>query len=820
MIMSGFIQDVRFGLRLIRSHLPLAVTAMLTLGLGIAVVTTVFGWIDSLFLRPIPGAAAPHELVSLEEVSTAGQYTSCPHPDYRDYQKGVNLLSGLAAWHLLPFTIGKDQDAQRIYGQVVSSNFFSVLGVNTVMGRTFTADEDRDIPAAFPYAVISERLWRSRFHSDPAVLGQPVPVNGRQITIVGIAPADFYGTVTGLSLDIWVHFSMIHEVGGAGSWQGNDRNAKPFVLIGRLRTGATTDQARAQVESVARRLAVEYPETHSGVSATLLPLWKSHSGAQAILLSPVRILVAVVVLVLLIACSNVANLLLAQTVSRQREFAIRLSLGVGRARLLRQVLIESLLLALGGTVTGLVLMNWMGKGLGFLLPETGLPLRGFIQAEFSARVVLFAVATCVVSASLTGIVPALHSARTDVIGVLKDGGRSATGGPGARRARSLLVIAEVALASLALSVAAIFTRSFHNVSNVKPGFDPDGVYVAALYLSSAGYNAEQEKRFCRTLRQRLEGAGGIEAASYAIHVPMMGSGDESVRIEGYIPNPGESMLINRYNVGPGFFRLLHIPLISGREFTERDDADALPVLVVNESFARRFFGRSNPIGRKARVALGEELFTIVGVVKDCRLDGPVENPRPYFFAPFQQMFASGHEIYFYFRTSGKPADALGVFRREVAALDSTGSLYRLHSLAGYLSRALYAHFVAAGLVGVLGALSLILSAVGLYSVMSYAVAERTHEIGIRMALGAGRANVLGMVLGDGMVLAFAGILLGAMGAAAATRVVASMLVGVSSADPISFAAAALFLSLVALMASYFPARRAASVSPMVAISER
>jgi predicted permease len=613
---------------------------------------------------------------------------------------------------------------------------------------------------------------------------------------------------------------MIHEVGGAGSWQANDRNARPFMLIGRLRTGATIDQARAQVESVAHRLALEYPATHSGVSATLLPLWKSHSGAQAILLSPVRILMAVAVLVLLIACLNVANLLLAQTVLRQRDFAIRLSLGAERARLLRQVLIESLLLALGGTAAGLVLMSWMGQGLGFLLPETELPLRGFTHAEFNAHVVLFAAAACIVSASLAGIVPALHSGRTDVTGVLKEGGRSATSGPGAKRARSLLIIVEVALASLALIAAAIFARSFHNVSTVKPGFDADDVYVAALYLSSAGYNTEQERRFCLTLFQRLAGAGGIEAASYANHVPMMGSGDESVNIEGYTPDPGESMLINRYNVGPGFFRILHIPLISGREFTERDAPDAPPVLVVNESFARRFFGGGNPIGRKVRIALRQEPSTIVGVAKDCTLDGPVENPRPYYFAPFQQMFASGHENYFYIRTSGNPADALDVFRREVAALDSTRSLYRLHSLAEYLSGALYAHFVAAGLMAVLGALALALSAVGLYSVMTYAVAERTHEIGIRMALGARRTDVLGMVLRDGMILTFGGILLGAMGAAAAMRIVASILVGVSSADPVSFAGAALFLSLVALMASYLPARRAASVSPMVAISER
>ncbi|MCW5981825.1 MAG: ABC transporter permease [Bryobacteraceae bacterium] len=814
---AGLSQDLRSGLRFLRGDPYVALVAIFTLGLGIAVTTTVFGWVDNVLLLPIPGAASAGRLVALEEVPSTGQTRACAYPDFRDFQKGANLLSGLAAWHLLDFTIGAGPDAQRVYGQVVSANFFSVLGVNAVSGRTFTIPEDRDEPAGYPYAVISERLWRSRFGADPGILGAAVRINGRAITIVGVAPAEFQGTVTGLRLDLWVHLSMIHEVGGAGDWPVSDRNAKPLALIGRLRPGTTLAQANAQVQAVARRIAEEYPATHAGASAVLLPLWRSHGGAQATLLAPLSILLAFSVLVLLIACANVANLLLAQAVSRQSEFGMRRAMGAGRWRLLRQALVESAILTIPAVAAGLLLTLWLGSALSLLLPPTDLPLAGFVSAELNGRLLAFASAACAFTAFLSGIAPALYASRADFTVTLRAGSRGATAASRPHRARTLLVVTEVALASVALIAAGVFLRSFRNASAVRLGFDPENVLVARLYLASAGYSAAREQMFCRALRQRLENEPAIEAASYAIEVPLAQTGDETIKVEGYLPRQGESLVIPRNNVGPDYFRLLRIPLIAGREFTERDDRRAPPVAIVNETFARRFFPGADPIGRRLRVALDESWFTIVGVAADSKYAGVTEAPRPYFYAPFQQMFASGHDNYFYVRASGSPAGALEALRRAIGAIDGAAGLYRAQPLTESIRAALYGRFIAATLVSALGALAMLLAAMGLYSVMAYAVSERRQEIGIRMALGAKPADVLASVLCRAMTLAGAGVLVGTAAALACLQLVSGMLVGISPTDPAALGGAGLLLGVVALAAAYAPARRATRIAPIAAL---
>ena len=815
---SGLLHDLRSGLRLLYNDLYLAAVAVLTLGLAIAVNTTVFSWVDSVLLRPIPGAAAADRLVALEKVSSSGEMqAACAYPDFRDFQKGADLLSGLAAWHLAAFTIGTDQNAQRVYGQIVSANFFALLGVKPVAGRAFTPDEDRDSQAAYPYAVISHRLWRSRFHEDRGVLGKVERVNGHPVTIVGVAPPEFRGTVTGLALDLWVHLSMIHEAGGVGSWPVNNRNAKPLALLGRLGPGVTAEQAAAQVRALAYRMAAAYPATHAGTSATVVPLWRSHAGVQAMLRSPLRILLAFSGVVLLIACANVANLLLARSVSRRKEFGMRLALGAARWRLLRQVLIESAMLAVPGVAAGLLLTLWLGRVLALLLPPTDLPLAGFVDAEINGRMLAFASAACAFAALLSGITPALYSSRADVAGALLDRSRGTTAGGRAHRARGWLVVAEVALASVALIGAGLFARSFQKVSHIPLGFDPGQVQVARLFLASAGYSAGQERQFCRTLRLRLEGEHGVEAASYGIEIPLAQAGDETVQIEGYLARPGESMVIPRNNVGPDFFRLLRIPLVAGREFTDRDDEKAPPVVIVNEAFVRRFFPGADPIGRKLRIALGARLFTIVGVVKDTRYASPVEEPRPYFYAPFQQMFASGHENYFFIRTRGNPADALSALRRAIGGLDPTAGLYEVQPLTEDIRGALYAHYIAAALMSALGLLAMLLAAVGLYSLMAYAVSERRQEIGIRMALGASPSNVVGAVLRRAMALVAAGLLVGGAAALGVARMARSMLVGIGAADPPAFAGAAVLLALVGLVAGYIPARRATRVAPMSAL---
>jgi predicted permease len=815
--MQGLFQDLRVGLRILRKSPAQMAAAVVTLALGIAAVTTVFGWVDAVLLRPLPGTLAPNELVAIEEISPDGQALSCAHPDFRDFQRDADLLSGLSASHLSVFTAGTGEGARRVFGQIVSANFFAVLGVKPVIGRVFSPDEDRDIPGAYPYAVISDRMWRSRFGADPRIIGRPLRINGRQLTVIGVAPPDFQGSVTGLALDIWVPLSLIHEMGGVGGWPVTDRNAKPYSLIGRLKPGTKIEQAAAQIRTIARRMAAAHPATHAGVSATALPVWKAHSGVQAVLLWPLRILAAVSLLVLLIASANVANLLLARSVSREREYGVRLALGASRYRLLRQALAEALLLAAAGTAAGMLLTQWMGESLKLLLPPTELPLTGFVSAELNGPVVAFAALVCGATALLSGVVPGLHSARSDLAGVLNEGGKTAAPGRRSHRARKALVTGEVALASLALIVAGLFGKSFQNISAIHPGLDANNVHVAQLYLAAAGYTADREKQFCRSLVQKLQNVHGIESATYMIELPLLEGGNEAIQVEGYQPRAGESTIVDRNNVGPGYFRLLRIPLLAGREFDERDEAGSPRVLVVNQEFARRFFGDADPIGRRVRIALGRDWATIVGVVKDSKHGNPAKPVQPFFYAPFQQMFASGHGNYFLIRASGNPADALSAFRREAAALDPTGGLYRLQPLTDFLQAALYAHKVAAVMMGVLGALALLLAAVGAYGVLAYSTSERTQEIGIRMALGANPHDVFRMVLWEGLGMTITGIAIGALAALAVSRLVTSMMVGVGTADPVAFGGAAFLLCAIALLASYLPARRAIGIGPMQAL---
>ena len=787
-----------------------------TLGLGIAVNTTVFSWVDGVLLRPIPGATEPGQLAVLEEVPTNGQTEACAYPDYRDFQKQVDLFSGLAAWHFQTFMVGEGAGARRVYGQVVSANFFAVLGVKPVAGRVFTYNEDRDEQAAYPLAVISQRLWKAQFGGDQKVLGSVVRVNGHPLTIVGVAGPEFAGSIPGLALDVWVHLSMIHEMGGVGNWPVRNRNAKPLVLIGRLRPGVTAAEASAQAETVARRIAAMYPDTHEGTSAKVVPVWESRAGAQSMLRDPLRILMAVSCLVLLIACANVANLLLARAVARRREYAVRLAIGAGPMRVVREVMAGSVVLALPGLAAGLVIAMWMAQTLVRLMPPSDLPLDRLASTELNGHILLFASAVAVACSLLAGLVPALHVSRTDINVSLQDRGRGTTAGKHSLRARDMLVMLQVALATMGVVGAGLCARSFRKVSAVDPGFDPAGVQKADLYLASAGYSAEQERLFCRRLKQKLVGMPGLEAASYGIETPLMQGGDEAVEVEGYTPGRGESMVIARNDVGPDYFRVMRIPLLDGRDFTERDDMQAPPVAIVNEAFVQRYFGGADPIGRKMRIALGR-WATIVGVAKNSKYAGLLEQPRPYYYAPFQQYFWSGHNNYFFVRSSGNPADAAKQLRRAIAEMEPTAGIAHVQPLQASVDAALYAKSIAARLMTALGMLSLLLAAVGLYSVLSYAVNERIPEIGIRVAMGAAPGKAAGMVMGHVAGIAGPGMALGAALGVGAAGLARGMLAGVSPSDPVALGGAVILLSVVAAVAGLAPALRATRVSPAEAL---
>jgi predicted permease len=810
-------QDVRYGIRVLRKSPGFALVAALTLALGIAANTTVFSWIDGVLLNPLPGVAEGNRLVAFETILQNGEYHNTSYRDYQDYAGNLKLVSGITVWTQSLFSVGASDNPDRIWGELVSGNYFAVLGVKPALGRVFLPEEYGDTLGAYPVAIISDRLWRRRFRSDPRAIGISLRVNQHELTIVGVAPPEFRGGSSGLAFDIWVPVNMAHELKTTDQFMLSSRTWRGLFAIARLSPGASIEQARAEVAVTARNLAAAYPLTNQGIGATILPLSESPTGAQTLMRRPLQILMAVCAVLFLIVCANVANLLLARSVARQKEFSIRLALGSGRGRLTRQLLTETLLLAGAGTLVGLPIAVWMGKSLSWLLPATHLPTG--LDPRLSGRILGFSILACVAAALISGVAPALLSGFASLSEGLKEGGRSGGSGARSHRMRGMLVISEIALATVALVGAGIFMRSFENASRRDPGFDSANVLLAQFYLT--GHTREQALQFCFRLRERLASTTGISSVTYADTAPLGFKGDagHDIEVDGYVPRASEKMNYSRTLVAPGYFTLMRIPLLEGRDFTDTDDEQGLPVMIVNETFAHRFFAGSNPIGRKVRVSAGT-VFTVVGTAKDIKYRTLVEAPQPYFYMPIRQRFREGLDVHFFLRTAGDPSEVISTVRREAAVIDSTAAGFEATPLSEYITASLYPQKVAAKLLSVLGLTSLLLAAVGLYSVVTYAVSQRTHEIGIRMALGAQPGDVVGMVVRQGMLLTGAGLAAGIAVALLATRLVASMLVSVSAADPATYAAAALLLGSVALLASYVPARRAARVDPMAALRDQ
>jgi predicted permease len=608
---------------------------------------------------------------------------------------------------------------------------------------------------------------------------------------------------------------MYGELTGAGSWYLQDRKTRMFFALARLKPGVTVQRARAELQSLAQRLAESHAGTNRGISVTLVPLWQSSFGVQKTLLAPLGILMGVCCLVLLIACANVANLLLARATARAREFAVRLALGAARSRLVRQLLAETLLLALAGSVLGLACAGAMRGSLKWLLPATSVP--AVLEPSLDWRVLAFTEALALAAALVAGLAPALHAARLSVQEGLNEGGRSGTAGARSHRLRGALVVAEVALAAVALAGAGLFLKSFELAKTIHPGFDPRNVTIAELHLSTAGYKAEQAAVFCRRLRQQLEAGPGVQAVTYADTVPLgfhYGAW-EDLQIQGYVPGPSENMKIFRNLVAPGYFDLMRIPLVEGRDFTEHDEYKSLPVMIVNREFLRRFLPNQNPIGRQ--VNGWGRWFTIVGVAQDSKYHTLTESPQPYFYIPIRQVFRPEMGVTFHVRTAGAPEAAAGLIRQAVQSIDPNVAMFDVMPMTESMQASLFGQKVAASLLSVLGAIALLLAAVGLYGVMAYSIAQRTQEIGIRMALGARPRGVIWLAVRGGMVFALAGLAAGLAAAAVLARLASAALIAVSPADPLVYAATAAFLAAVSVLASWIPALRAARVDPAVCL---
>jgi predicted permease len=815
--MRNLLQDVRFGLRVLWSSPGFAAVAALTLGLGIACTTTVFSWVDGVLLHPYTGTERSDDLAGLEMITSAAPNggTSVSWPDYRDYRDRMKAFSGLAVHRQCAFSLGDERSARLAWGELVSGNYFDVMGVKPQVGRVFTREENADSLGAYPVVVISARMWRSYFHSDPAIAGKTVKVNRHALTIVGVVPAAFRGSSSVMQYDLWIPATMGAGLGSMPASTFADRGDRSwFSSIGRLRPGVSIPQARAEAATLSASLAAANPKTNRLTRATVLPSWEEHNGVNEYLRAPLTILLAVSFVVLMIVCVNVANLLLARSVGRQREFGIRFALGAGRGRVALQVLTETLVLSIAGAGLGILILMWLQGSLVAMAPSIGYPVSASLA--LNGRILGYTGLACVLAALIAGASPALFVFHSNLNEVLKEGSRSDTAGAASRRTRSLLVAGEVALATVALVGAGLFMRSFHNIRAVHPGFEPSPVLLGRFFIETAGFNGEQIERFSMRLKDRLV-AAGIEEASYTDFVPLSSTAGpwSGLRIEGYTPAKDEVPSSNRALISPGYFATMRIPLMEGRDFTLRDDRQAEAAMIVNQTFVKRYFYGRSPIGRKVRA--DGKWCKVVGVARDSKYYSPAEPASPHFYLPFHQFYNGSPELFVLARTMGDPAQAIPVLRHATAEADANGAALHAVPLAEYTEVATFGQKVAANLMGALGLMCLLLAASGLYSVMSYSVSQRVPEIGIRVAMGARPRNVIGMIVGQGMVLALAGMLAGAAAAFTVTRLVASMLFRVDASDPATFGLALGFLGLVALIATWLPAYRATRIDPMQAL---
>jgi predicted permease len=820
--MQTLIQDLRYGARMLWKQPGFTLIVALTLSLGIGANGVIFSLVNALLLRPLP-VEKPEELAAIYTSDfSSGDFGGSSYPDYVDFRDRNRGFASLAAYlPPQPLSLNIDGTNERMFCEIVSGNYFSTLGIKPSLGRGFLPEEDRT-PGGRAAAVISYKLWQTRFGGDPAAVGRGVNINGHPFTIVGVGPENFTGMLRGVAVDWWIPAMMVKEA-SPGSDHLTNRSHRGLLLMGRLKPGVTIEQAQADFNSIAARLYKEWP-THwenirrQGRSVSLIPESEARlmPGARMPITIFMALLMAVAGLVLLIACANVANLLLARAAARRREIAVRLALGAGRRRLIRQLLTESLMLALFGGGAGLLLAGW---GAGLLMafkPPLPFPIELDLQADW--RVFGFMFGVSLLTGIVFGLTPALASSRPDVVASLKDEtGADVTGGR-TGRLRGSLVVTQVAVSLLLLICAGLFLRSLRNASSIDPGFDADNLLALSMDLQLQGYDETKGRNFTDRLLERARSLPGVVSASMTDELPLRGFGGSrrGVTIEGYTAQPGESTEIYSNLVAPGYFETLRIPLLQGRTFRQQDDASAPGVALVNEAFARRYWPGQQPLGKQIQMGDGRNGYTtVIGVVKDGKYSSLSEEATPFIYFNMEQNFELSPTLVV--RTQGAPLASLAAVRAEVAALDKNLPIYDVKTMRQHLGLALLPARLAGGVLGVFGLVALALAAAGIYGVMAYSVSQRTREIGIRIALGANARDVLRLVARQGMTLVTVGMAIGLAAALALTQLLKSLLFGVSATDPLTFTVIALMLTFVALLACWIPARRATKVDPMVAL---
>jgi predicted permease len=812
--MSNLLQDCKYGLRVLRKSPGFAAIAILTLALGIGANTTIFSWINSTLLNPVPGLSRASEVVSLTLSKPGDNPFPFTYPDLEAMRDGQQSFTGIAACGFVQMSLKAKSRPERISGMVTSANYFDVLGVRPIVGRGFLPEEDTK-PGGAPVAVISYRLWQTHFNGNPNIVGQTIEINQHPYTIVGVTPAVFQGSQTGVRTEIWVPIMMEAQLDELGDLL-HDHHQFWLLGFGRLKPGVTLEQAQQEMTLRLKPEARAYPEEHKGHdNVTVYPLWRNPFGLNQFLSTLLPALMCIAGLVLLLACVNVANLMLVRSVGRRREIAIRMALGVSRWRLVRQLLVESLILSLAGGAVALLITLWTRGTLMTFMPVTeDIPLSLTIAADRS--VLLATLVISVLTAMIFGILPALRSSGLAPAGVLKEETGSASGTLRKARLASGLVVAQIGLSLLLLICAGLFIRSFRSAQQINPGFNPRKVLIASYDLFTAGYSDASGAEFDRQLVAKLETLPGVQSVALSDRVPLgFGGGSTSVKPEGYISPANESMETQAAIITPNFFQTMQIPLVKGRDFTLQDNKGSQRAVIVSEAFANRYWPKQEPLGKQLNSDLTHEWFKVVGVARDTKVTGLNEKPTPFVYLPLYQVYRANMIINA--RVAGDPLTFAKTIEKTAHELNPELVVYDVTTLELRAQFASFGQRVAGTFVGAFGVLALALAAVGIYGVTSYTTRQRTHEIGIRVTLGATKQDVLRLVLGHGLRLTLAGVGLGLILSLVLTRFLSGLLLGVTSTDALTFSSVAILLCAVALFACFLPARRATRVDPMVAL---
>src|SRR5215469_1680126 len=808
--MQTFLQDLRFGFRMLRRNPGFSILALLCLTLGIGTNAAVLSWVEGILIRPYPLVPDQDRMFAVIGTTRGvAEHTGLSYPDFVDLEKNSTLFESFIVDKITGTTLSVGDRAEIASVGIVTGNYFDALGVRPILGRGFRPEEETG-RNAHPVIVISYRSWRDRYKSDPEIIGKTQYLNGVQHTVVGVAPEKFHGTFIGYSFSFWVPVSMQETFDSTG-YKLEDRGARWIEGYAFLKPGVTRQQAQTELNSIAQRLEKDYPQTNRGYEVQLMPLWKTPFNGAGNMSPTLAITMAVVFLVLLIACANVSNLLLARSVLRRHEITMRLALGAGRRRLVRQLVTEGLLLSLIAAAGGIAVAYWCRNALVLAFPPPAAGILIDYPGQIDWRVLAVSAGICIASTLLFALMPAIHASHVDLSNALKTEAGGVLSGSTRSRLRSALVLVQVSLSFVLLAGTGLLLQSLNKIRNASPGFSTD-VVVSGVDLFSAGYNLEHAKIFDTQLLDRVRTLPGIESAAFTRVYPFSYTDFSSapIEVEGYQAPPNEQPTVAYFEVTEDYFATLGIPIVSGREFVRTDDENAPPVAIINETMAAKYWPGKNALGQRVKVK--DRWLEIVGIAKNANYETKREPAKSFFYVPLRQNFAIQNNLVI--RTRQTPGAVLNALVPAVRALNATLAPLRAYQLGEQVDRMGYTERLAVTLVALFGAMALFLAAIGLYAVMSYSVSQGTRELGLRMALGAGVKDLLGMVLSHGFRLMAAGIVVGAIAAVVLTRLMANLLYKVSPRDPVAFGSALLVIIIASLAACFLPAWRATRIDPV------